>query len=234
MIRSPSERNGRSKARSLFRVSHRGAGSQSLGLSSTAPPGHRQGVGREAGLPGIEPAPIWEPWACKARTLTTCATVPGQKICIFLNISFYWKGRYTRGETERQIFRPMIHSPSGRNGRYYADPKPGASSGSPMWVQVPKALGRPRLLSQATGRELEGKRGCWDRTGAHMGSRACKARTFNHLRHRAGPQINLSTADPPLKCPQEPLGWILGVLKYMLFSFPYENGLEGPARWRRG
>ena len=27
------------------------------------------------------------------------------------------------------------------------------------------------------------------RTGAHMGSRGCKARTFNHLRHRAGPGI---------------------------------------------
>ena len=27
------------------------------------------------------------------------------------------------------------------------------------------------------------------RTGAHMGSRACKARTFNHLRHRAGPRF---------------------------------------------
>ena len=64
----------------------------------------------------------------------------------------------------------MIHSPSERNGRCYADPKPGASSGSPMRVQGPKALGRPRLLSRATGRELEGKQGCWDRTGAHMGS----------------------------------------------------------------
>ena len=27
------------------------------------------------------------------------------------------------------------------------------------------------------------------RTGAHMGSWACKARTFNHLRHRAGPAM---------------------------------------------
>ena len=65
MIHSPSERNGpilcRSEARSLFRVSHAGAGSQSFGLSSTAFPGHRQGAGREAGLPGLEPAPIWDP-----------------------------------------------------------------------------------------------------------------------------------------------------------------------------
>ena len=33
---------------------------------------------------------------------------------------------------------------------------------SPTRVQVPKALGRPPLLSRATGRELEGKRGCRD------------------------------------------------------------------------
>ena len=59
----------------------------------------------------------------------------------------------------------MIHSPSERNGPCYADPKPGASSGSPMRVQGPKALGRPGLLSLG-GRELEGKLGCWDRTGA--------------------------------------------------------------------
>ena len=46
------------------------------------------------------------------------------------------KGDIQRGETERKIFRPMIHSPSERNGRYYADLKPGASSGSP--TRVPK------------------------------------------------------------------------------------------------
>ena len=72
----------------------------------------------------------------------------------------------------------MIHSPSERNSRYYAGPKPGASSGSPTQVQGPKALGWPQLLSWATGRELEGKLGCRDRTGTHMGSRVCKARTL--------------------------------------------------------
>ena len=65
MIHSPSERNGpilcQSEARRLFRVSHAGAGSQSFGPSSTAFPGHRQGAGREAGLPGLDPAPIWYP-----------------------------------------------------------------------------------------------------------------------------------------------------------------------------
>ena len=72
---------------------------------------------------------------------------------------FYFIGKadIQRGDTERKIFHPMTHSPSERNGRYYADPKPGASSGSPTWVQVPKALGRPRLLfpghRQGAGRE---------------------------------------------------------------------------------
>ena len=86
---------------------------------------------------------------------------------IFFKIYFYLfffigKAGIQRAETERKIFRLMIHSPSERNGRSYANPKPGASSRSPTQVQVPKALGRPRLLSQATGRELEGKRGCRD------------------------------------------------------------------------
>ena len=75
---------------------------------------------------------------------------------------FIGKADIQRGETERKIFGLMIHSPSERNGRCYSDPKPGASSGSPTQVQGPKALGRPCLLSQATGRELEGKRGCRD------------------------------------------------------------------------
>ena len=42
-------------ARNLLQVSHTGAESQGSGLSSTAFPGHRQGAGWEAGLPGLEP-----------------------------------------------------------------------------------------------------------------------------------------------------------------------------------
>ena len=117
---------------------------------------------------------------------------------LFLLI-FIGKADIQRGDTERKIFRPMIHSPSERNGQYYAHPQSGASSRSPTQVQGPKALGCPRLLSRATGRELEGKRGCRDRTGAHMGSRVCKARTFNHLRHCAGPpQYALSYMQSPM------------------------------------
>ena len=71
---------------------------------------------------------------------------------------FYWKGGYT-DRRDRKIFRLMIHSPSERNGRCYAGPKPGASSGSLTQVQGPKALGHPGLLSQATSRELDGKQG---------------------------------------------------------------------------
>ena len=38
----------------------------------------------------------------------------------------------------------------------------GASSGSSMRMQGPKALGCPLLLFQATGRELDGNWYCWD------------------------------------------------------------------------
>ena len=79
----------------------------------------------------------------------------------FFKIYFIFIGKadIQREETEKKIFRPMIHSPSERKGRCYADPMPEASSGSPKRVQGPKALGRPTLLSWATGRELDGKWG---------------------------------------------------------------------------
>ena len=47
-----------------------GAGSQGFGLSS-AFPGHKQGARWEVELPGLEPAPIWDPGAFKERTLAT-------------------------------------------------------------------------------------------------------------------------------------------------------------------
>ena len=88
MIHSPSERNGpilcRSEARSLFRVSHVGTGSQSFGLSSTAFPRHGQGAGREAGLPGLEPAPIWDSGRARRGPSTTCATAPGPPLLLKL------------------------------------------------------------------------------------------------------------------------------------------------------
>ena len=68
----------RSEARSLFWVSHMGAGSHGFGPSSTAFPGHRQGAGREVGLPPLELVPIWDPGLARQGPLTTCATMPGR------------------------------------------------------------------------------------------------------------------------------------------------------------
>ena len=88
----------------------------------------------------------------------------------FFKIYFYYffigKADIQRGETERKIFRPMIHSPSERNG--------------PMLCRS-EARSLFRVSHAGAGSQ---------RTGAHMGSRACKARTFNHLRHRAGPFVS--------------------------------------------
>ena len=86
------------------------------------------------------------------------------QVQFFLKIYFIFIGNVDiqKGETERKIFPPMIHSPSECNGRCYANSKPGASSSSPMWVQGPKALGHARLLSRAPGNELDGKWRCWD------------------------------------------------------------------------
>ena len=38
---------------------------------NTAFPGHKQGAGWEAVLSGLEPVPIWDPSAFKARTLAS-------------------------------------------------------------------------------------------------------------------------------------------------------------------
>ena len=93
-----------SEARSLFWVSHAGAGSQSFGPSSTAFPGHRQGAGREAGLPGLELAPIWDPGRARRGPLTTCATALSPELPVFNGTLFFlfkdlfyfnWKGGYT-------------------------------------------------------------------------------------------------------------------------------------------
>ena len=105
----------------------RGKGSQSFGPSLTAFPGHRQGAGREAGLPGLEPAPIWDPGRARRGPSTTCATTPGPFIF------FIGKADIQRGETERKIFHPMIHSPDAMPIRSQ-EPLPGL----PRRCRVPK------------------------------------------------------------------------------------------------
>ena len=130
-------------------------------------------------------------WACKARTLTTAPL--RRALIYFFKDLFLLESQIYREERERGRSSVLWFTPQEAAMARTApnrSQEPGASSGSPTWVQGPKALGHPWLLSQATGRELEGKRGCRDRTGAHMGSQACKARTLTTapLRHRARPQ----------------------------------------------
>ena len=65
-----------SEARSFFRVSHAGAGSQSFGLSLTAFPGMQgrelEGKRGPYGIPGMQ-----------GEDLNHCAIAPGPKILIF-------------------------------------------------------------------------------------------------------------------------------------------------------
>ena len=56
-------------SRNIFWVSHKGAGSQHSGPSSTDFPGHKQGTGWKVELPGLEPAPIWGLGGFNERTL---------------------------------------------------------------------------------------------------------------------------------------------------------------------
>ena len=101
----------------------------------------------------------------------------------FLKIYFYYfcvgKADAQRGETKRKIFHPMIHSPSESNGRCYTDPKPGASSGSPTrGCRIPKLWAVLDCFPRPQAGSWMGSGAAWIRTGAHMGSWACKARTL--------------------------------------------------------
>ena len=83
------------------------------------------------------------------------------KIYFFIIFSLerrIYRDKRQRGRSSFRWFTPQVSA----TGRYYANPKPGASSGSPTRVQGPKALGCPRLLSRATGRELDGNWSCQD------------------------------------------------------------------------
>ena len=70
-------------AQNLFQVSHVGAGSQVIGPSSTAFPGHKKGAGWEAGLPGLEPVTLWDPDMSKVKTLVTRLLHRAQVILIY-------------------------------------------------------------------------------------------------------------------------------------------------------
>ena len=58
------------RSQELFQVSHMGAGSQAYGASLTAFPGHKQGVGWEVELLGLEPVPIWDPSTFKTSSFS--------------------------------------------------------------------------------------------------------------------------------------------------------------------
>ena len=72
----PSDQHGQCRcaqqepgARHSRQVSHVGAGSQGLGPSLAAVPGHKQGAGWEVELLGREPAHVWDASVFKVRIL---------------------------------------------------------------------------------------------------------------------------------------------------------------------
>ena len=91
---------------------------------------------------------------------------------------FIGKADIQRGETERKIFRPMIHSPSEPNG---ADTMPIRSQellpGLPRGCRFPKFWAVLDCFPRPQAGSWKGSRAAGIRTGAHLGSRACKART---------------------------------------------------------
>ena len=110
---------------------------------------------------------------------------------LFLLFFFYWKGGYTeRRDREEDLPSddsfpkwaqwPMLCRSKAR--RLFRVSHAGAGSQS-FGPSLTAFLGR--------GRELEGKRGCRDRTGAHMGSGACKARILTTCATTQDPRCSL-------------------------------------------
>ena len=87
-----------------------------------------------------------------------------RRVCFFFKdlflLCFIGKVDIQRGETERKILRVMTHSPTERNGPILCQ----SEARSLFWVSHAGegSPSCPRLLSQATGRELEGKQGYRD------------------------------------------------------------------------
>ena len=105
----------------------------------------------------------------------------------------------------RKIFLLMIHSPSDRKGGavLIQSREPGTSLVSSTWVQSPKALSCPRLLSQTTGNELNVKRGSWDYNWHSYGILGCSgqglwAASPCRLAHNFNLNLNICTCFTPI------------------------------------
>lgn len=70
----------------------------------------------------------------------------------------YWE----REETEKDIFYPLVHSPSGCISQGGARPKPGVVSRSPTWVAWDQAFGLSCAAFPRPLVELDQKWGGWD------------------------------------------------------------------------
>lgn len=86
---------------------------------------------------------------------------------LHVNERFY---RERRREIEK-VFHPLVHYSIGHNGQIWDNTKPGAKNFwvSPAYMQDPKNLDNPLLLSQAISRELDQK---WS-SRTHMWRNQC-------------------------------------------------------------
>ena len=95
-----------------------------------------------------DPAPAWETWK---RLLASDWNSIGR--CAHLGVNH---------RTERKIFCPKFTPQVSETADAMLIRSQEPLLGLPRRCRVPKALGRPPLLSWATGRKLEGKWGCQD------------------------------------------------------------------------
>ena len=82
-----------------------GTVAQCFGLSSAAFPGHKQEAGWEAGQPGLELVPMWDPSTFKAKTLTVRLLYWALRF-----IYFYGKVQFTERRRDRDKDLPLADS----------------------------------------------------------------------------------------------------------------------------
>lgn len=94
-----------------------------------------------------------------------------------------------KADLQRKICLMLVQSPNGHQQPKLSQSKAGTSSGSPTCVQSPEALGHAILLSQASNRNLDGKRSSretlapiWDPGAGGRG---------NGVSHHTKPRISL-------------------------------------------
>ena len=127
--------------------------------------------------------------ACLEPLSYLLSPTPNLVFCLKIYFILLQSQIYRVGDTERNILHPMIHSPSSSNGQSHAQPKPGASSRSPAWVQGSRLWAVLDCFPRPKAGSWMGSWAAGIRISAHMGSWRMQGKDLNHYAIAPGPKI---------------------------------------------